>query len=165
MKEKLAVYAGTFDPLTNGHLWVIEQGLKLFDRLVVALGINPEKQCMFSVENRLEMIREATQQLPNLKITTTDQFLVNYTESIGAQFFLRGIRSGDDYEYEKAMRNVNSKLKPNVITVFLMPPPDLFEVSSSMIRGLIGPEGWESIVQRYVPESVFEKIKEKYHGK
>ncbi|MDA2922987.1 pantetheine-phosphate adenylyltransferase [Patescibacteria group bacterium AH-259-L07] len=166
MKEKLAVYAGTFDPLTNGHLWMIEQGVKLFDRLVVAIGINPEKQCMFSVEERLEMIRETTQQLPNLEITTfNNQFLVNYAQSIKAQIILRGIRSESGYEYERVMRNVNSDLSSHIISVFLMPPREIAEISSSMVKGLIGPEGWEPIVQRFVPKPVFEKIKEIHHEK
>lgn len=166
MKEILAVYAGTFDPLTVGHLWMIKQGATLFDKLTVAVGINPEKHCMFSVRDRLEMLRQSVQRFPNVKIDSfTNQFLISYAQSVGAQVVLRGIRTESDYEYERTMRNVNSDLNSGIMMVFLMPPRGIAEVSSSMVRGLVGPEGWEAIVQRYLPEPVFEKIKEVHYAK
>ena len=161
MTERLAVYAGTFDPLTVGHLWMIEQGAKIFDRLIVAIGINPGKKCLFSVEDRMGMLRESTKSLPNAEVDTfTNQFLINYVRLVNAQFVIRGIRNESDYEYERAMRNINGDLDPSIATVFLMPPRGISEVSSSMVKGLIGPEGWEGIVRGYVPECVFRKLKE-----
>ncbi len=163
MNQRLAVYAGTFDPLTVGHMWMIEQGVNLFDRLIVAIGINPGKKCLFSVEERLEMLRESTKHLSGLEITSfTNQFLFNYAHSIGAQYVLRGIRTESDYEYERVMRNVNGDLGPDITIVFLMPPRDIAEISSSMVEELIGPEGWRSVIKGYVPEPVFKKIKEKF---
>lgn len=166
MKEKLAVYAGTFDPLTIGHLWMIEQGAALFTKLIVAVGINPEKRCMFSVDDRLDMIRRSVEQLTNVEVSSfTNQFLIAYARSVGAQFVLRGIRTESDYEYERVMGNINGDLSPDITTIFLMPPRGIAEVSSSMVKGLIGPEGWETIVNGYLPESVFEKLKESHHAK
>jgi pantetheine-phosphate adenylyltransferase len=166
MKEKLAVYAGTFDPLTIGHLWMIEQGAALFGKVIVAVGINPEKRCMFSVDERLEMLQRSVKQFPNVEVGSfTNQFLIAYAQSVGAQFVLRGIRTESDYEYERVMRNINGDLNSCITTVFLMPPRGIAEVSSSMVKGLIGPEGWEIIVKGYLPKPVFEKLKENHYAK
>ncbi len=163
-KAKHGVYAGTFDPLTVGHLWMIEQGVQLFDRFTVAIGINPNKKPTFGETERLELIRESTRHLPGVEITSFGaQFLIHYARSIGATHILRGIRSAGDFEYERTMRNLNGDLEPNVTSVFLMPPRDIAEVSSSMVKGLIGPEGWESIVRNYVPPAVHERLLRKFH--
>jgi pantetheine-phosphate adenylyltransferase len=159
------VYAGTFDPMTIGHLWMFEQGVRLFDHLTVAIGINPSKKPTFSVEERLEQLRESTRHLPGVVITSFGaQFLIHYAKSVGATHILRGIRSPSDFEYERTMRNLNGDLEPAVTSVFLMPPRDIAEVSSSMVKGLIGPEGWEPIVQKYVPPAFYERLLAKSHG-
>ncbi len=166
MEKRLAVYAGTFDPLTTGHLWMIEQGAAVFDKLIVAIGINPEKRCMFSVDERLDMLRRSVERFPNVEVDSfANQFLIAYAQSVGAQFVLRGIRTESDYEYERTMRNINGDLNPRITTIFLIPPRGIAEVSSSMVKGLIGPEGWEKIVRSYLPEPVFEKLKEVQHAK
>jgi pantetheine-phosphate adenylyltransferase len=159
-----AVYAGTFDPLTIGHLWMIEQGVQLFDHLTVAIGINPNKKPTFSVEERLELLGESTRHLPGVQISSFGaQFLIHYARSVGATHVLRGIRSPSDFEYERNMRNLNGDLEPGITSVFLMPPRDIAEVSSSMVKGLIGPEGWEPIVQKYVPPAVYGRLLGKFH--
>jgi pantetheine-phosphate adenylyltransferase/8-oxo-dGTP diphosphatase len=156
---KRAVYAGSFDPVTNGHLWMIERGYDLFDEMIVAIGVNPEKRASFSVQEREEMVREVTQHLPNLRVTSFEnQFLVNYARSVGANYILRGIRNPSDYEFERTMRYINSDLVPEVSTVFLMPPRSIAEVSSTMIKGLVGPEGWEEILKKYVPPAVHRRF-------
>jgi len=166
MKETSAVYAGTFDPLTIGHLWMIKRGAAIFDKLIVAIGINPEKSCMFSVEDRLDMLRRSVEQFSNVEISSfTNQFLITYAQSVDARFVLRGIRTESDYEYERVMRNINGDLNSGITTVFLMPPRGIAEVSSSMVKGLIGPDGWEAIVKGYLPKPVFEKLKEAYYEK
>jgi len=162
----LAVYAGSFDPLTVGHLWMIEQGAELFGSLAVAVGVNPEKRALFTPEERVELLRQSTARLPGIRIGSfTDQFLISYARSLGARFILRGVRNENDYVYERAMRNVNGDLAPGITTVFLMPPRAISEVSSSMVKSLMGPEGWQPIVQSYVPAPVFEKLLEKSHGR
>ncbi len=160
---KLAVYAGSFDPLTVGHLWMIEEGARLFDQLIVAIGINPEKRYQFSLKDRLDMLRASTQKLGNIKITSFEnQFLIGYAKSVNATHILRGIRSESDYEYERVMRNVNGDLDSNVTTVFLMPPRGIAEVSSSMVKGMIGPAGWETVVREYVPNAVYTQLVNAY---
>jgi pantetheine-phosphate adenylyltransferase len=165
MVARLAVYAGSFDPPTVGHLWMIRQGACIFDRLHVALGVNPEKRALFTVEERLEMLREITQDLPNVSVHSfANQFLVRYAESVGARFVVRGIRSTADFEYERAMRNINGDHAPEVTSVFLVPPRDIAEVSSSFVKGLVGPDGWEKLVKQYVAAPVFERIVRRRHA-
>jgi len=157
---RTAVYAGSFDPLTNGHVWMIEQGLKLFDHLYVAIGSNPNKTYTYTTEERLTMLRKSIPSCERLTISNFDnRYLVNYAKAVGAQYILRGIRSPNDYEYERGMRHINADMAPEITTSFLMPPRDIAELSSSMIKGLIGPEGWEDTVRRYVPQFVFEQLK------
>jgi pantetheine-phosphate adenylyltransferase len=154
-----AVYAGSFDPPTNGHLWMIERGLEMFDHLVVAIGTNPSKRYSFTVEERLELLRASTVPCKHLEIAHFDnRYLVDYTRKKGAKYVLRGIRSPHDYEYERVMRHINADMAPEITTVFLMPPRDIAEVSSNMIKSLIGPKGWEDTVRRYVPAPVFELL-------
>ncbi len=158
-KERFGVYAGSFDPLTVGHLWMIEQGVALFDQFVVAVGINPGKHYTFKVEDRLAMLRDSLRRFPNLSVKSfSNSYLIDYAQEIGATHILRGIRSESDYEYERTMRNINGDLDSGICTVFLMPPRDIAEVSSSMIKGLIGPKGWRRVVRKYVPDPVYQHI-------
>ncbi|MEE2808645.1 MAG: pantetheine-phosphate adenylyltransferase [Verrucomicrobiota bacterium] len=161
--KRKAVYAGSFDPLTNGHLWMIEQGLSLFDHLTVAIGINPEKKYTYGIEERLKILNDTLPKSDNLDIAYFENlYLVDYATEIGASYILRGIRSAHDYEFERGMRHTNSQLKKDITTVFLMPPRDLAEVSSSMVKGLIGPEGWEEHVAKMVPPAVFDVIRARH---
>jgi len=156
----MGVYAGSFDPLTIGHVWMIEQGVLLFDRLVVAIGINPEKRYSFTLEERLAMLRESLRQHRNLSITSfSNSYLIDYAQQVGATHILRGIRSASDYEYERTMRNINGDFDPGICTLFLIPPRDIAEVSSSMVKGLVGPSGWKRVVRKYVPEPVYRRLR------
>jgi len=162
-RKRLGVYAGSFDPLTIGHLWMIEQGVCLFDELVVAIGINPDKKYTFSLEDRIEMLRAATRQFRNLKVDSfSNRYLMDYARSIGATHILRGIRSESDYEFERVMRHVNGDLDSRICTVFLMPPRGIAEVSSSMVKGLVGPDGWKKVVRQYLPSVVYLKFLESH---
>ena len=158
-RRRLGVYAGSFDPLTIGHLWMIEQGVQLFDHLIVAVGVNPDKRSSFSVEDRLAMLRESIAKLPNHSVASfSNLYLIDFAQSVGATHILRGIRSAGDFEYERPMRNINGDLNPDICTVFLMPPRDIAEVSSSMVKGLIGPAGWRKIVRKYVADPVYRRL-------
>ena len=152
---KKAVYAGTFDPITNGHLWMAKEGARMFDRLVVSIGENPKKTCTFSLEERLDMLKKTLKEFRNVKVDSySNQYLANYATSISAEYLLRGIRTEGDYQYERTMRHINSDMNSDIVTVYLMPPREIVEVSSSMVKGLIGPEGWEDAIRSYVPEYV-----------
>jgi pantetheine-phosphate adenylyltransferase len=159
--QKLGVYAGSFDPLTVGHMWMIEEGARLFDQLVVAVGVNPDKKYTFPLEDRLNMLRESTTRFSNVSVDSlSNRYLIHYAQLVGATHVLRGIRTESDYEFERTMRNINGDLDAGICTVFLMPPRGIAEVSSSMVRGLIGPLGWRKIVRKYVPEPVYKRLLE-----
>jgi pantetheine-phosphate adenylyltransferase len=158
-RKRIGVYAGSFDPLTVGHLWMIEQGVNLFDRLVVGVGTNPDKKYTFALETRLAMLRESLKRFRNLSVTSfSNLYLIDYAQSIGATHILRGVRSPSDYEFERAMRNINGDLDSAICTVFLMPPRGIAEVSSSMVKGLVGPKGWQKVVRKYVPAPVYRRF-------
>jgi pantetheine-phosphate adenylyltransferase len=159
---KRAVYAGSFDPVTNGHLWIIRQASQLFDEVIVSIGINPDKKYTFTLEERIEMLAKSIPH-SNVRVDTFENdFLVRYADKINAKYIIRGIRSQIDFEYEKQMRNVNTEITERVETVFFIPPRDLADISSSFVKGLVGPEGWEVILRKYVPLGVFEKFAKKY---
>ncbi|MBK1790094.1 pantetheine-phosphate adenylyltransferase [Persicirhabdus sediminis] len=158
---RIAIYAGSFDPPTNGHMWMIKKGLEIFDHLYVAIGSNPMKAYTFSVQERMELLANSLPSSERLTVAEFDNsFLVDYANSVGAQYILRGIRSSHDYEYERVMRHINADMAPEISTVFLMPPRDIAELSSSMVKGLIGPKGWQKTVSRYVPAPVFSALEE-----
>lgn len=139
---------------------MIEQGVALFDQLIVAVGMNPDKHYSFTLEDRLAMLRESLKHLRGVKITSfSNRYLIDYAKEARATHILRGIRSVGDYEYERTMRNINGDLNSNICTVVLMPPRDIAEVSSSMVKGLVGPKGWERVVRNYVPEPVYRRLR------
>src|SRR5437899_4522017 len=157
--QKSGVYAGSFDPLTVGHMWMIEQGARLFDRLIVAVGVNPDKKYTFPLEERLTMLRASTARFSNVSVASfSNRYLIHYAQRAGATHILRGIRTESDYEFERTMRNINGDLDSGICTVFLMPPRGIAEVSSSMVKGLMGPVGWQKIVRKYVPEAVYRRL-------
>jgi len=138
---------------------MVEQGVALFNRLVVAVGINPDKRYTFPLEDRLVMLRESLKRFRNFSVTSfSNLYLIDYAQQISATHILRGIRSESDYEYERTMRNINGDLGSGICTVFLMPPRNIAEVSSSMVKGLVGPKGWQRVVRKYVPEPVYRQL-------
>lgn len=158
-----AIYAGSFDPITNGHLWVIDKAAAIFDELIVAVGDNPGKSYTFSLEERMNLLEETLIKHKNIKIDQfSGEFLVNYALNQDACFIVRGIRNNQDYEFEKTLRYVNSDVCSTIDTVFLIPPRDYAEVSSSLVKGFVGTKGWQSIVAKYVPEIVLNKLINKH---
>jgi pantetheine-phosphate adenylyltransferase len=129
-----AIYPGSFDPLTSGHLDLIERGAVLFELLIVAVLQNPAKAAVFTVAERMEMLREATRHLPNVEVDSFDGLLVRYAESKRATVVLRGIRAVSDYEYELPMAHMNHRLAPGVETVFLMAREAHSFISSRLVK-------------------------------
>jgi pantetheine-phosphate adenylyltransferase len=129
-----AIYPGSFDPVTNGHLDLIERGTKIFDRLIVGVLRNLEKDPLFTLVERLEMLRETTRQWPNVEVDVFDGLLVDYARQRGARVILRGIRAVSDYEYELQMALMNRKLESQIETVFMMPAEAYSYLSSRLVR-------------------------------
>jgi len=134
MKTSVAIYPGSFDPVTNGHLDLIERGQKMFDRLIVAVLKNTEKEPMFSVPERVEMLREVTRHWEPVEIDVFEGLLVDYARKRGAAVILRGIRAVSDYEYELQMALMNRKLEPRLETVFMMPGETYSYLSAKVVR-------------------------------
>jgi pantetheine-phosphate adenylyltransferase len=154
-----AIYPGTFDPLTNGHLDLIARGAKIVDELVVAILRNTEKgEPLFTVEERREMIFEATRQFGNVSVLTFDGLLVDFCKEQGARAVLRGIRAISDYEYEFQMAMMNRKLNPDIETLFMMPAEKYTYVSSRLIKGVFRLGG---DVSALVPPLVMERLRAK----
>jgi len=158
LNKGTAIYPGSFDPPTNGHLDLIQRGSKIFEELVVAILRNSEKVPMFSVSERLEMLHTLTADLPNVRIDTFDGLMVEYAKSMDAMCVLRGIRAISDYEYELQMALMNRKLEPTLETVFMMPADKYSYVSSRLVREVAQAGG---PVKGLVPEFVEQKLREK----
>src|SRR6266478_3844462 len=156
MKNILAIYPGSFDPVTNGHLDLIERGAKIFDRLIVGILRNFDKEPLFSLDERVEMLREVTVPWPNVEIDTFSGLLVDYAQLRGAKVILRGIRAISDYEYELQMAMMNRKLEPNLETVFMMPAETYSYLSSRMVREIAQLGG---SVQSLVPPAVDQRLR------
>ncbi len=149
---KRAVYAGSFDPITIGHEWVIKKAASLFDELVVAVGENQQKKEDFSLEEKRKMIVSVAKKYKNLRVDSfKGEFLVDYAVRINASYIIRGIRTETDLEYEKGIQYINSRLNEKITTIFLIPPEDLSVVSSSLVRSLVGSKGWEKVVRKFLP--------------
>jgi pantetheine-phosphate adenylyltransferase len=133
----VALYPGTFDPITNGHLDLIQRGSALFDKLIVGILRNEEKKVLFSVADRIEMLNEVTCGLPNVEVGSFDGLLVDYAAECGASVILRGIRAVSDYEYELQMALMNRRLKPEIETVFLMASEAHSFISSRLVKEVI----------------------------
>jgi pantetheine-phosphate adenylyltransferase len=157
----LAVYPGSFDPLTNGHVDIIMRGARLFDRIIVAILVNAEKAPLFSMPERVEIAREVFGSYPNVEIDTFDGLLVDYVERRGAQVIVRGLRAVSDFEFEFQMALMNHRLNGQIDTVFMMPAEQYTYISSRMIKEVFSLGGR---VDGLVPETVEDRLKVKFLG-
>ena len=157
-----AIYAGSFDPITIGHMWMISESARMFDTVTVAVSQNPDKRCLFSPGERCEIIQAAVKDVGLTSVvsveTLPNSFVVDYAAANDIDFIVRGIRDVSDFDFERRMRNINSQINGSVSTVFLMPPPHLVDISSSLVKSMIGPEGWEALIKRYVPKLAAQKL-------
>jgi pantetheine-phosphate adenylyltransferase len=155
----LAVFPGSFDPMTNGHLDIVDRGLAVFDRVRLAILLNPEKQPLFSVEERLAIIRDAYRGNPRVEVDTFSGLLVDYAQRVGASVIIRGIRAISDFEYEFQMALMNRRLNPRIETVFMMPAESYSYVSSRLVKEVFQLGGR---VSDLVPPVVERRLSEKY---
>jgi pantetheine-phosphate adenylyltransferase len=150
-----ALYPGTFDPITLGHVDIIKRARRLFENLVVAVANNPEKNPLFTVEERMEIISRATSDLDGIKVTSFDDLTARYARTIGANVIIRGLRAVSDFEFEFQMALTNRKLEPTIETVFLMPNEKFSYLSSSLIKDIARRGG---DISCFVPDLVREKL-------
>ncbi len=160
--KKIAVYPGSFDPITNGHVDIIKRGLGVFDELIVLIAYNPNKKTLFSVEERVGMIQEVIREFKNIRVDSFDGLLVEYVKVAGANVILRGLRALSDFEYEFQLALINRRLSRDVETVFLMTGYKWFYTSSTIINEAASLGG---SVKGLVPDIVNQKLVEKYSSK
>lgn len=152
---KIAVYPGTFDPITNGHVDIIERSLQVFDQVIVAIASNPKKGPLFPLEDRVAMARDATRELPKVSIETFEGLLVEYVRKRKAAVIIRGLRAVSDFEYELQMALMNRKLDLGVETVFLMPSEEFSYLTSTIVKE-VASHGGE--ISQLVPKGVADRL-------
>jgi pantetheine-phosphate adenylyltransferase len=154
----VAIYPGTFDPLTNGHVDIIARGARLFDRIIVAVLVNAEKSPLFTMTERLEIARTVFKSLPNVEVDSFDGLLVDYVERRGAQVIVRGLRAVSDFEFEFQMALMNRRLNDKIETVFMMPAEQYSYISSRLIKEVFSLGGR---VHGLVPDMVEQRLRDK----
>jgi len=158
MKEiKRAIYPGTFDPITNGHLDIIKRACHMFDEIIVAVAASETKKPMFSLEQRIQMVQEATKEFPKIKVIGFDNLLVNLSDDLEANIIIRGLRAVSDFEYELQMGYANASLKKELETIYLMPSLEHAFVSSSVVRSILHFDGK---VEHLLSEATYKMIQE-----
>lgn len=151
---KIAVFPGSFDPVTKGHISVVERALPLFDKIIVAVGINTSKNRMFELEQRLEWLESSFAEMDKVEIKKFEGLTVNFCKEQNAQFILRGLRNTTDFEYEKAIAQMNSKMNKNLETILLYTEPEFAAISSTIVREIIKTHG---DARQFLPDGI--KIK------
>jgi pantetheine-phosphate adenylyltransferase len=159
MRDLIAVYAGSFDPVTLGHLDLIERAGNLFDQVIIAVGRHPTKKAFFSFQERIELLTEVTKGFSNVRIDSFDGLLIQYCESIGARLIVRGLRAVTDFEYELQIAHANADMVPKIDTIFLPTRTQYGFVSASLVREIASHGG---DVSHYAPKPVCEALKVKF---
>lgn len=161
MEKRIAVYPGSFDPITNGHIDIINRGLEVFDRLIVAVARNSEKSGLFSIDERADLIRELFKDDPRVQVDTFSGLLVDYVVSKKARVILRGLRAVSDFEYEFQLAQMNLIIKPPVETLFMMTSVSYGYLSSSIVKEVASLDG---DIDQFVPEPVKLALRRKFAG-
>jgi pantetheine-phosphate adenylyltransferase len=156
---ELAIYAGSFDPVTNGHLDLVDRASRLFNQVIVAVGINSARTPLFTIEERLELLTSVCRPYPNVTVQAFSGLLINFARSIGARVIVRGLRAGSDFEYELQIAHLNADLAPELDTVFLPTRTNYGFISASLVRD-VARHGGE--IERYAPKEVCVALRRKY---
>lgn len=153
-----AIYPGSFDPITRGHLDILERFSKVFDTIYVAVGNSTKKNYLFDFEERAEMVRQSVEDLPNVEVVAFDGLTVEVAKKMQAEFILRGVRTAGDFEYEQRMASMNYRLEPSIDTILVYSKPELNIISSSLIKevAMFGGD-----IRQFVPDNVAEKLMQK----
>ena len=156
--KKIAVYPGTFDPITNGHFDLVKRGLKLFDRIIIAVALNPQKKTLFSINERVSLINSMITNQPSLEVHVLDKLVVNFAKTHSATIILRGLRAISDFEYEVQLASMNRSMEPNIESVFMSPAEEFSFLSSSIVKDIASHGG---NLEKYVHQDVAKALKEK----
>lgn len=156
MMQKTALFPGSFDPITKGHIDALEKVIPIFDKVYVALGINTSKQYYFTIEERLSMLKATFESYPKVEVISYQGLTVKFCEKMAIPYIIRGLRNTIDFEYEKAINEMNHKLNPDVHTFFVTTSPDYASISSTIVREIIKSGGK---VDDFVPQSVVDNLK------
>ena len=161
IEQRTAVYTGSFDPVTLGHVNVIERSSRLVDTLIVGVGVNPEKASLFSTEDRVDLIRESTQHVANVEVHVFSGLAVDFVRQVGARVMIRGVRPLTDIAAEFTMLMANRQLDPEIETIFLMADEEYAHISSTLLKQ-ITPLASDEKLARFVPPVVIPKLREKF---
>lgn len=151
MEKKIALFPGSFDPITKGHKSIVERALPMFDRIVVAVGTNTAKNSVFPLEKRIEWIKKTFAQYDNVEVVTFNSLTVDFCREIGAKYILRGLRNSTDFQYERNIARINQELDSEIETIFLMTKPDDAAISSSLVREILS---FGRDVSQFIPEEI-----------
>jgi pantetheine-phosphate adenylyltransferase len=157
MTQRVAIYPGSFDPPTNGHLDIVERSARLFDRVVIGVGLNLSKKTVFDADERVTLMGDACKRWPNIEVRSFDGLQVEFAKQCGAAFIIRGIRALSDFEFEFEMGNMNRRLAPEIEMVYLMTAPEYLFLSASRVKELVA---FGAPVDSYVPPNVAKALKE-----
>ncbi len=159
MNEKIALFAGSFDPITIGHQSIIERALPLFDKIIIGIGVNNNKKYTFPLEKRVEWIKKIFKNNPKISVETYNSLTIDFAEKAGANFLLRGLRTSADFEFERQIGQVNKSLYPNIESVYLLTLPEHTYISSTIVRELVKYKG---DISHFVHEIIANEIKATY---
>lgn len=162
MKKKIAVYPGSFDPITLGHIDIIQRISKLYDEVIVLVAHSADKTSLFTVKERVEMIQKSIGTLKNVKIDSHEGLTVEYAKKVGAQVLIRGLRAVVDFEYELSMGNINKTINPEIETILVFASPEFYFISSRMVKDVVKNGG---PVDELVPKAVIGPLKKKWGKK
>ena len=151
MEKKIALFPGSFDPITKGHKSIVERALPMFDKIVVAVGTNTAKNSVFPLKKRIEWIEKTFAQYDNVEVVTFNSLTVDFCREIGAKYILRGLRNSTDFQYERNIARINQELDSEIETIFLMTKPDDAAISSSLVREILS---FGRDVSQFIPEEI-----------
>ncbi|MBL7790484.1 MAG: pantetheine-phosphate adenylyltransferase [Chitinophagales bacterium] len=148
---KIAVFPGSFDPITIGHVDIVKRSIPLFDKIIVAIGVNTQKKYLFTLDLRKDWIQKVFKDCPTVEVSHYNGLTINYCKEIGAEYLLRGIRSASDFEYEKTIAHLNHSMESGIETILMLSPPEYSSISSTIVREIILGKG---DVSKFVPREI-----------